>query len=124
MVSLPPFVDLEGAVSGLGGKWVEQFRPEIPTLVIGDFNLAVAEPLAMRATFAGWCGGVTPVACQVRLTERGAFTPAGIPAGEIGVSEIFQRVPGGNPMACRRLLGLDLWRLERDWLHPVHSACG
>jgi hypothetical protein len=91
MVCLPPFVDLEGAVSGLGGKWVEQFRPEIPTLVIGDFNLGVAEPLAMRATFASWCSGVTPVACQVRLTERGAFTPAGILAGAIGVGDFSAR---------------------------------
>ncbi len=60
--------------------------------------------------------GVVPAAGARRLAETGAFTPAGVLAGALGVSEIFQRLRGGMPMAGRRSVGLDLWRPERDWL--------
>jgi hypothetical protein len=60
--------------------------------------------------------GVVPAASGLRLAGTGSFTPAGVLAGAIGVAEIFQRVRGGTPVACRRAIGLDLWDLHRDWL--------
>lgn len=113
-VMLLPFTDLADAVVALGGR-VAARDPDAPTLVIGDADTSGLEPLAIRATFDGWAGGVVPAAGSVRLAERGAFTPAGVLAGALGVAEVFQRLRGGNPMACRRAMGLNLWRPERDW---------
>ncbi|MGD9633536.1 MAG: ThiF family adenylyltransferase [Pirellulales bacterium] len=115
-VSIPGFSRIEDAVTALGAQIDDRIRPDLPTLVIGDVGGADVEPLALRATFADWCGGVIPAASGVRLAETGSFTPAGVLAGAIGVAEIFQRVRGGMPMACRRVIGLDLWDLHRDWL--------
>ena len=114
-VTLPGGLDLPDAVVGLGGVRTEAVDPHAPTLVIGAVEASL-EPLAIRATFDGWCGGVTPVGSPDRPAERGTFTPAGVLAGALGVSEIFQRVRGGTPMACRRSVGLDLWRPRRYWL--------
>ncbi len=114
-VMLPPFVYLEQAILGLGGRLAGEIDPAAPTLAIGDVDDLGLEPLAIRATFAEWCGGVVPVASHVRLAETGAFTSAGVLAGALGVSEIFQRLRSGTPMACRRAVGLDLWEPDRDW---------
>ena len=115
-VMLPPFDNLERAIPELGAGVTREIDTEAPTLVIGDVNDGGMEPLAIRATFGDWCGGVAPVVSKVRLTERGTFTPAGVLAGALGVSEIFQRLRGGTPVACRRAAGLDLWQLDRNWL--------
>jgi hypothetical protein len=115
-VTLPPYQDLDHAVRALGASIGEALDVAAPTVVIGDMESAAVVPFAIRATFAGWCGGVVPLAQGVRLSEVGTFTPAGVLAGALGVSEIFQRVRGGAPMACRRPVGLDLWAPHRDWL--------
>ncbi len=115
-VSLPGFSRIEDALAVFGARTADRIHRDMPTLVIGDVGGADVEPLALRATFADWCGGVVPVASGLHLAETGAFTPAGVLAGAIGVAEIFQRVRGGTPMACRRAVGLDLWDLHRDWL--------
>src|SRR5207248_879459 len=57
-----------------------------------------------------------PASSNVRLAETSAFAPAGVLAGALAVCEIFQRVRGGAPTACRRAVGLDLWDPRRDWL--------
>jgi hypothetical protein len=115
-VMLPPFLDLETAVAGLGARRAEAPDPDVPTLAIGDVDVAGLEPLAIRVTFSHWCGGIVPAASNVRLAETGVFPPAGVLAGALGVCEIFQRVRGGAPMACRRAAGLDLWDPRRDWM--------
>lgn len=115
-VLISGFSRIEDVVTALGARIDDRIRPDLPTLVIGDVDGADVEPLALRATFADWCGGVVPAASGLRLAETGSFTPAGVLAGAIGVAEIFQRVRGGTPMACRRSIGLDLWDLHRDWL--------
>lgn len=114
-VFLPPYSDLEQAVIALGGMLAT--TPEIgaPTLVLGDVEAADLDPLAIRATGVEWCGGIAPASNRLRLPETGDFTPAGVLAGALAVSEIFQRLRGRTPMACRRAAGLDLWRLERGW---------
>lgn len=115
-VSIPGLSRIEDALTVLGARTADRVHPDLPTLVIGNVSGADVEPLALRATFADWCGGVVPAARGLRLAETGTFTPAGVLAGAIGVAEIFQRVRGGTPMACRRAVGLDLWDLHRDWL--------
>lgn len=114
-VTLPPYTAMPQALAGLGAILADEPEPDTPTLVIGDVYGHDLEPLAIRATFAAWCGGVAPAASGVRLAETGEFTPAGVLAGALGVSEIFQRLRGGNPAPCRRSAGVDLWQPERDW---------
>jgi len=121
-VKLPFFSDMPSAVAGLGGHLAEQLAPDVPTLVIGDVESGQLEPLALRATFNHWCGGVVPAANGTRLAEAGPFTPAGVLAGALGVAEIFQRLRGGLPIACRRHVGLDLWQPERDWRRGGDAA--
>lgn len=114
-VKLPPFHNLQEAVSGLGARMADVVDPTVATVVIGDVDGRDIERLAIRATFAEWCGGVVPFAGGARLTETGTFTTAGVLAGGVAVAEIFQRLRG-NPMACRRSTGLDLWDFRRDWM--------
>lgn len=114
-VTLPPFQDLAHAVASLGGRLADTVDPEMPTLVIGDVAADGLEPLAIRATAGGWCGGVAPAARTLHLSEVADFTTPGVLAGAIAVAEIFQRLRGGQPMACRRAIGLDLWSPARDW---------
>jgi len=116
LVSIPGFISIESAVTGFGGRTTDDVCKDLPTLVIGTIGSTHLEPLALRVTFADWCGGIVPASSGLRLSETGVFTPAGVLAGSLGVAEVFQRVRGGTPMACRRAAGLDLWELQRDWL--------
>jgi hypothetical protein len=115
-VALPQLARVSEAVQSLGASLSDRVDSTPPTLVIGDVDAGPLEPFALRATFANWCGGVVPVRSDIRLAENGQFTPAGVLAGALGVSEIFQRVRASTPAACRRPAGLDLWDLRRDWM--------
>ena len=104
-------VDLQGVVTDL--------TPSIPKIVIGNGALPPAEAeFAVRATFNGWCGGVTPLDHGLHLPERQECVPAGVLAGALGVSEAFQFVSGDNAAAGRRDVGLSLWQPDKDisWL--------
>jgi len=94
----------------------------IPLIVIGDVpggdtGADTATGFAVRATFDGWAGGVVPLDDGRRLAERREFTPAGVLAGALAVSEAFQFVRG-DVRAGRRSVGLSLWRPEpgAEWL--------
>jgi hypothetical protein len=115
-VACRPFETLEEAVVGLGARCGDSINAATPTVVIGETEELELEPLAVRATFHEWCGGAVPLSSHVRLSERGSFTTSGVLAGAIAISEIFLRLRGGAPMACRRAVGLDLWRPDRDWV--------
>ena len=114
-VKLPPFDNLADAIQALGGCAACSADIALPTLVIGDMQVEDIEPLAVRTTIHGWSGGVVPVSSLSPPDASGSFTPAGVLAGALGVSEVFQRLRGGNPMACRRSIGINLWRPEQDW---------
>jgi hypothetical protein len=62
----------------------------------------------------GWAGGVVPAWLPRAVSSAPGIAPAGVLAGALAVSEVFQRLRG-NVKACRRAVGLDLWRPERDW---------
>ncbi len=97
-------VDLQGSLKRNGDH-------DVPRIVLGDVsNSAGDSSFAVRATFDGWCGGVVPLDDSLRLSERREFTPAGVFAGALAVSEAFQFVRGGNALAGRRKVGLSLWR--------------
>ena len=113
-VTLPPFADFSGALEGLGACLATSPDPEMPTVVVGDTTVEDLEPLALRALVKGWAGGVVPARQPLAPVSTPGIAPAGVLAGALAVSEIFQRLRG-NAMACRRAVGLDLWRPERDW---------
>lgn len=120
-VILPGFANFPQAITGLGATLSVHELPDVPTIVIGDVKNSL-DPLAIRATFEGWSGGVVPLSSNLRLSETGNYTPAGVLAGSIAVSEIFQRLRGNNPYACRRATGINLWKPERDWYrYPDHQ---
>lgn len=115
-VILPPFDQFGSTIEALGGRSARFATPTLPTLVIGDVQTKDIGPLAVRATTVGWSGGVMPASYPSRSEASVEFTPAGVLAGALGVSEVFQRLRGGNPMACRRAIGINLWRPEQNWL--------
>lgn len=116
LVRMPGHEDLRSSMDGLGAAIRERLDPSVPTLVIGEELDQDMEPNAIRVAVNGWCGGVLPVAEHLpREGTASNLTPAGVLAGALGVSEIFQRVRSSNPMACHRGIGLNLWRVEQDW---------
>ena len=114
-VTLPPFDNLADAIEGLGGRAACSIDTALPTLVVGDVHVKDIDPLAVRTEINGWSGGVVPFSGLSQPDASISFTPAGVLAGALGVSEVFQRLRGSNPLACRRSIGINLWCPEQDW---------
>jgi hypothetical protein len=113
---------IEEAIIDLHGVVVKTVPCKHPRVIIGDVSNPLGIGLfAVRVTFDGWVSGVVPVDDGRRLPEKQEFTPSGVLAGALAVSEAFQHIRGGNPMAGRRAIGLSLWRLEPgiSWLDCI-----
>ena len=106
------------AVVDLQGKVSRTTADNIPQIIIGDVEDQERSDFAVRTTFDGWRGGVVPVNDGIRLDELTEFTPAGVLAGAVGVSEAFQHIRGHNALAGHRSVGLSLWQPESrtTWL--------
>lgn len=111
---------LRGAVESLQGECVSQPNSGVPTVHVGDARIVEGE-FAVRATFDGWSGGVA-VSREAALPEEREFTPSGVLAGALAVSEAFQFVRGKNALAGRRSAALSLWRPERDPWRDAEAA--
>ncbi len=109
---------LEEAIVDLRGG-ITNCAPGVPRIVIGSKSIpSMDTEFAVRATFDGWCGGVTPLDQDLQLREQQECVPAGVLAGALGVSEAFQFVRGDNDVAGRRDVGLSLWQPDKtvNWL--------
>lgn len=106
------------AVVDLQGNVNRRTAENIPQIIIGDVEDQERSDFAVRVTFDGWRGGVVPVDDGIRLDELREFTPAGVLAGAVGVSEAFQHVRGRNALAGHRTVGLSLWHPDSKttWL--------
>jgi hypothetical protein len=107
------------AVADLQGSVVQRLDADLPRIVIGDGQQGSCNgEFALRATFDGWVGGVTPLDDGRRLPEQQECIPAGVLAGGLAVSEAFQFVRGDNAAAGHRDVGLSLWDPEPtvSWL--------
>jgi hypothetical protein len=116
---------LREAILDLQGETSEVVDDDSPQVFIGDADLEIPiNEFAVRATFDGWRGGIVPMEDNVRLDERQEFTPAGVLAGSLAVSEAFQFVRGRNAFAGRRSVGLSLWRPDSEvsWLEEKDTA--
>ena len=115
----PQRITLREAVIELQGRPVNVVTPEIPQILIGDAPLIGEAPaFCVRTAFNGWSGGVLPVDSTQGFAQLQEFTPSGILAGALSVSEAFQFVRGGNAYAGHRAVGLSLWKpeLSEEWL--------
>src|SRR5260370_4075071 len=116
---------LGDAIIGLQGKLTARVDPALPRIVFGDAEReASSSPFAVKATFEGWAGGVIPLEDSHRLPERQEFTPSGVLAGALAVSEAFQFVRRSNAQAGRRAVGLSLWRPEKGISWQEEAAYG
>lgn len=105
------------AVADLKGILVDTANTDAPEIVLGNAVPSTSSVNVLRATFDGWIGGVAPAADNIRLGEIQEFTPSGVLAGSLAVSELFQFVRGKNAMAGKRSVGLSLWNPngKSDW---------
>lgn len=108
---------LADAVEAFGGAVVDRLDQARPLLRIAvpTSSYQPQHDVQLNLAWHGWCGGVTESA------GSGSFEPAnplaGVMAGAVGVTELFQHMLG-SPVAGRRTLGLSLWRPDLDWQSP------
>lgn len=110
--------NLGEAIHRLGGQLGPDPTGPAPSILLGDTNGFPASDPAVRATYSGWCGGVSPDYMSVRLEEDSIFPPSAILAGALAVSECFAHLIGLSVMACNRTLGASLANPGADWRKP------
>jgi hypothetical protein len=115
LTPLTPGRTLRGAVQELGGRVVTQARPDWPSAVVGNADVASAAAPCWRITWDGWRGGVVPVRHGGRLSEARAVPLAPVLAAAVCAGEVFAYHSGDHPLAGRRAAGLSLWRPGADW---------
>lgn len=103
------------AIHDLQGRIADKPPRAVPVLLIGDAGPQPGHSLVLRATFTSWTAATAPGEAGWRLDECSDFTPVGVLAGALGVSEVFQSVRGTNAAAGRREIGLSLWRPGEDF---------
>ena len=103
---------LSDAIREFGGEVADALAPDAPILTIGKPRRDIRGRVNLNAVWRGWCGGVTeaPPADE----HDHAIPLAGVLAGALGVSEIFQHLLG-SATAARRDVGLSLWRPDLSW---------
>ena len=106
---------LADAIGEFGGTVVDGLDPSLPTLRIAMPSPCRQRRLQLDLTWNGWCGGVAESAGAEPCEP--AIPLAGVVAGALGVSEMFQHILG-SPVAGRRTVGLSLWRPDLDWRSP------
>ena len=123
LVPVPPYRSFKEAVTGLGGRAVPTVHPDAPLVAVGNASSSTERAFSVRTTFEGWTAGVIPLVRDgARLAERHEFTPAGVLAGALAVTEAFHFLRGSQPAAGRREVGLSLWRPELHWQDNAASG--
>lgn len=120
-VALPGPEALQDAVVYWGGQHTVDADLKVPAVVLGDALPREGEAPVLRATFDGWSAAVHPWNEDARMAEEQEFTPSGVLAGALAVSEPFQFFRGRNAVAGRRKLGLSLWQPDMNdpWTEPA-----
>jgi hypothetical protein len=106
---------LSAAVADYGGLMARELSPDLPTVVVGQPTRQTTGRVVLWTTWRGWAGGVVEHVDD-RLSGDG-MALAGVIAGALGVSEVFQHLLG-SPRAARRNAGLSLWRPDLRWHDP------
>lgn len=105
---------LAEVITRFGAVVANETDPDKPVLRIGrpSTRQQADRQMGLDTCMSGWTGGVAAT-CQSSWTEP-AMPLAGVVAGALGVSEIFQHGLG-SPTAARRDVGVSLWRPDLDW---------
>lgn len=103
---------LADAVVRVGGSVGGQPPDGTPLLTVGGERHPLDTDLALAAAVAGWNGGVVPGTGEL---HPDATPLAGVAAGALAVSEVFQHLGGFSSLAGRRPAGLALWSPDEDW---------
>lgn len=98
---------LRDAIAALGGT-PHAGTDANPALLFGRVEAPAAARAVLHVTWNGWSGGVV-LRYDQRLAEKQEFTPAGVLAGAIAVSETFQILRKSSPLPGRRAVGMSLW---------------
>jgi len=102
---------LADAIVDLLGQIVSELPTGLPWIYFGDgIPKNTSTEYAIRPVVHGWNGGVLPACVPVSFSMEETFTPAGVLAGALAVSEAFQWIRGDNPLAGYRSVGLSLWQ--------------
>jgi hypothetical protein len=114
------FQTVAEAVEDLQGKVVDKLDASIPLISFSE-NLpgGWGGDFGIKPAIRGWSGGILPIQDQFDFSGKEMFTPAGVLAGALAVSEAFQFVRGGNSTLGHRSVGISLWKPSRDvdWLN-------
>ena len=111
LVPVPHATTLAEAALRLGGRTGPP--PDgTPVFTIGDARLDIDTDLVLAASVSGWNGGVLPGAASIEPT---ATPMAGVAAGALAVSEVFQHLSGFSALAARRPAGVALWTPGVPW---------
>lgn len=119
LTPLPYGTTLRDAVTFLGARVVPSIPPSSPIVVLGDVPTRMLPPRTIRCTFAGWRGGIVPVASNQSLPEISAIGPAITLSAALAINEVFTMLRGESAEAGYRSVGASLWKVEAtsDWLH-------
>jgi hypothetical protein len=103
--------DIAAVVRRLGGRLgIPANSDGLPTLLLGNVPAPLASNgRALQISFDSWTAAVAPHDRGLRLAERDGCVLAGVLAGALGLSEVFQSLRSRNGMAMRRALALSLW---------------
>lgn len=118
-ISWRHFQTVAEAVQDLQGKAVDKLDDSIPLISFSDKSPEGWEgEFGIKPAINGWSGGILPIQDQFDFSGEELFTPAGVLAGAIAVSEAFQFVRGDNTTIGHRSVGTSLWKPMRDtdWL--------
>lgn len=98
------------AVGRFGGRIVADISADRPTLAVGNPRAPVGQPV-LHVGANGWLAFVG----ENRPPSSGfGITLAGVTAGALGVSELFQHSTG-SVTAGRRDVAVSLWRPDLSW---------
>ena len=103
--------DLATAIRMFGGSVVDTHSPERPVIVIGKPKRRPHTEMQLPLRYSGWSGGIAPTWDP---PESQAMPLAGVVAGALAVSEVFQHALGSKT-AARRDAGLSLWCPDLPW---------
>ena len=103
--------ELATAIRMHGGSVVNSHEPEHPVIVIGEPRRRSCAKVQLPLCYAGWSGGVAETWDH---PGSQAIPLAGVVAGALAVSEVFQYSLGSHTAAGRDT-GLSLWRPDLPW---------
>lgn len=105
---------LSDAVEGCGGTLSTEIDPLVPTVGVGD--VALTGESTVWATWAGWVAAAVDDPA-LRLDETEGIAIAGVAAGALAVSEVFQ-TQTRTALAAQRAVGVSLWRPDLRYDSP------